>query len=79
GAGQANLIESSKQPGKGLSRVYIARIYFVLKQDEKGFKWLELACDENDVNLRQINLVPEFDHVRSDDRFRIILNRLNLK
>jgi serine/threonine protein kinase/Tfp pilus assembly protein PilF len=73
------LIEASKQSNTGQWSFGIARIYFVLGEDDKGFQWLEKACDEHDSMLREINLTPEFDRIRSEARFKRILKKMNLE
>ncbi len=74
----ADLIERSKQ-SKAFKNATIAKTYFVLGDEEKGFLWLEKAVEEHDCRLRELKIAPEYDSVRSDPRFKTILKKINLE
>jgi serine/threonine protein kinase/Tfp pilus assembly protein PilF len=71
------LIKRSKQAY--VSPTGLALIYFALGKNDQGFEWLEKAYDDHDLWLRQINVEPAFDSVRSDPRFKALLKKVGLE
>jgi TolB-like protein/Flp pilus assembly protein TadD len=56
-----------------------AVIYAALNEKEAAFEWLQRACDVHDTGLICMNWDPRLDHLRSDARFQVLLNRVGLK
>jgi len=56
----------------------IALVYFVLKDDESGFKWLETSYRLHDGALNLVGIDFELDRLRSDPRYLSILERIGL-
>jgi tetratricopeptide (TPR) repeat protein len=55
----------------------VARVYAGLGDRERAFEWLSKAVDQKDVSLLLIG-DPVYDNLRSDPRFRALLERANL-
>jgi len=71
---QYDLIERSK---KGHDVLYfIANLYFALGDNDLGFEWLNKAYEEQDSWLSYLKIDPSLDEVRSDSRFKALLNRV---
>jgi len=56
-----------------------AAIYAGLGEIDAAFDWLGRACEAHDVGLVWLKWDPQFDNLRSDYRFRNILNGLGLQ
>jgi Tol biopolymer transport system component/DNA-binding winged helix-turn-helix (wHTH) protein/tetratricopeptide (TPR) repeat protein len=61
-----------------VSAVNIASGFAVLKETDEALRWLETALVERDSNLTWLNIDREFDYLHDDDRFRSILQQINL-
>lgn len=70
-----------------LERVYItehaspydiARVYFRLGENDKGFDWLEKAYERHDRYLFLMGISYELEGVRSDPRFLSMLGKIGL-
>jgi len=61
-----------------VSPVLFAGLYFALGENEQGFKLLYQAYDERDSRLLEIKVIPEFDIVRTDPRFKALLKKMGL-
>ena len=61
------------------SPVYIARVYFALKENDEGFRWLDKAYQERDSCLLEIKVDPGFDSIRSGPRFKALLKKMGLE
>jgi serine/threonine-protein kinase len=70
------LQEMSKQ--RYLSAYHIATIYVALKDRDRAFDWLEKAFTERADWMVFLNVDPRFESLRSDDRFKDLLRRMNL-
>ena len=55
-----------------------ATVYFGLGQLDKAFAWTERAFEEHDSQLIFFNVAPEFEELRSDQRFKTFLKKLKL-
>jgi tetratricopeptide (TPR) repeat protein len=55
----------------------IARVYTGLGDREQAFSWLQKAVDQKDVGLLLL-ADPVYDGLRSDPRFRVLLEQANL-
>ena len=53
-------------------------IHTALGDIDKSFECLEKAIEERDPNLSLMKVLPEFDIVRSDPRFKAFLKKMNL-
>jgi Tfp pilus assembly protein PilF len=62
-----------------VSPVLFAGLYFVLGENDRGFKLLGQAYDERDSRLLEIKVLPDFDSVRSDPRFKALLKKVGLE
>jgi adenylate cyclase len=56
----------------------IALVYFVLRDDDAGFRWLDTSYDVHDGALNLVGIDFELDHVRDDPRYLSILERVGL-
>lgn len=57
---------------------HIATLYFVLGKENQGFEWLEKAYEGRDSGLTYLKTDPVFDSVRSDPRFKALLEKMGL-
>jgi serine/threonine-protein kinase len=61
---------------------FIARFYFVLEDQDKAYKWLDLAYEEHDYWLGLLKIMPGVEMLdydpRSDPRYLAMLKRINL-
>jgi len=57
----------------------VALIYFALGDNDTGFTWLEKAYEEHGYRMSRLKVTPEFDSVRSDPRFKLMLKKMNLE
>ena len=56
----------------------LAQIYAALNSNEDTFKWLQAAYDDRAVWMGYLAVDPIFDRYRSDQRFRELLQRIDL-
>jgi hypothetical protein len=70
------LIQASKQDY--ISPVAIATNYAVLGERDKAFELLEKAYQEHAAGMLDLDLDPDYDNLRGDDRFNDLLRRMNL-
>jgi hypothetical protein len=56
----------------------IAALYANAGKTDEALAWLEKAYDAHDPNMPWINVIPHFAGLRSDQRFRELLRRMNL-
>ena len=56
----------------------VAQIYAALNRKEDTFKWLQSAYDDHAVWIGYLAVDPIFDRYRSDQRFKDLLQRINL-
>jgi hypothetical protein len=52
--------------------------YFALGDKDRGFEWLTKAFDQRSGYVPWANVLPAFDGVRSDPRFKALVARLKL-
>jgi TolB-like protein/Tfp pilus assembly protein PilF/tRNA A-37 threonylcarbamoyl transferase component Bud32 len=62
-----------------VSPFMLAEVYWALGDIEKGFEWLEKACDVGDVWLLYIQVSPGLAPLRSDPRYKAILRKMGLE
>ncbi len=71
------ILDRSRQ---GLSVNYqAALIYYGLGDKEKTFAALEQAYQQDEVYIRYLKVEPAWQSLRSDDRFRVLLKKMNLE
>ncbi len=56
----------------------IALCYFLLGDNDKAFEWLEKAYVGHDRNIILMTVDPELDNVRSDPRYKALLQKTGL-
>ena len=71
------LIKKSEQ--EYLSPYHIALVYFALGEADKGFDWMNKAYQELDYWLNWLKIEPTLNEVRSDPRFKALLEKLNFE
>jgi tetratricopeptide (TPR) repeat protein len=57
----------------------IARVYFALGENDRGFDCLEKAYEKNEADLADLNIDPAFDTIKTDPRFIALLKKLGFK
>jgi tetratricopeptide (TPR) repeat protein len=62
-----------------VSPSWIARMYFALGDEARGFEWLEKAYQERDMWVAHMNVDPFYATFRSDPRFTAMLKKMNLE
>jgi len=61
-----------------VSPYLIAVIYVNLAEQDQAFQWLEKAFEERDPYLTYLRVEPALDPLRSDTRFRDLVNRMDV-
>jgi tetratricopeptide (TPR) repeat protein len=61
-----------------ISGANIASVYAAAGDKEEAFKWLETALVERDPYLTWLKFDGEFDNLRQDARFQVILQKVGL-
>ena len=61
-----------------VSPFFVAILQFALGDNNRGFESLNMAKERHDYWLRYIKVSPLFDQVRSDPRFKALLEEMNL-
>jgi len=56
----------------------VASLYGIMKDQEKTFWYLEKGMREGDENMPRINSNPDFDFIRDDPRFSVMLRTMRL-
>jgi len=72
-----DLLKRAKQAY--VSPVLLAVLYLALGENDQGFERLDRAYRERDSRLLEIKVLPEFDGVRSDPRFKELLKKVGLE
>ncbi len=57
---------------------YFSQIYSGLGEKDKAFKWLVKAFEQNDISLATIFVDETLNNLRSDNRFNLILKKMEL-
>ena len=73
----SRLRELSK--AKYVSAYEIAEVYISLGEIESAFEWLEKAYEERSRALVFLKVEPRLDPIRSDPRFKTLLDKMNLE
>jgi serine/threonine protein kinase/tetratricopeptide (TPR) repeat protein len=61
-----------------VSPFYFADSYALLDEKDQAFEWLEKACEERSPMLVYLRNHPDFDNLRSDPRFKVLLKKIGL-
>lgn len=83
-AGQKNkaqelLMELLERSEKGyVSSFWIAVLYIALEEYDKAFEWLEKAYEDRDGSMIYLTAPPPLDSIRSDPRYKQLLDRMGL-
>jgi tetratricopeptide (TPR) repeat protein len=71
---QLNAISSQKY----VSPYDIALVHVGLQENDEAFTWLQRALEQRSLWLGYLNVEPQLDLLRSDQRFQELLRRVNL-
>ena len=71
------LRELERTPDEPVRALPLARVYTGLGDRDRAFSWLQKAVDQRDVAL-SLQADPVYDSLRSDPRFRVLLQHVNL-
>lgn len=58
--------------------VRIARLYAHAGDKDEVLRWLQKVCDERETPLMHLGVAWDWDFLRSDPRFQILLRTMNL-
>lgn len=73
------LLEIRARAARGYaSPIWSALAHLGLREVDAAFEWLDRAFEERDGSLILVAASPEFDPLRSDPRFRALLERMGL-
>jgi serine/threonine-protein kinase len=72
-----DLIEQSKK--EYVPPQFVAVLYFALEEKDLGFEWLEKAYEDHAFGLALLKVNQEYDSVRSDPRFKVLLKKVGLE
>ena len=75
-----NVLEELKKRSEGeyIRPYYFAQIYSGLGEKDLAFKWLVKALEQSDISLATILVDETLDNLRSDSRFNLILQKMEL-
>jgi len=71
------LIKKSQQ--QYIPSSLLAMLCFALEEDDQGFQFLEMAYEQYDSFLGKIKIEPPFDRIRSDPRFKSLLDKIGME
>ena len=69
------LLEAREIPGRALP---IASLLCAMGRIDETFEWLDKSLEEREPQTLDIPVLPDFDSIRSDPRFAVVLKRLGL-
>jgi TolB-like protein/DNA-binding winged helix-turn-helix (wHTH) protein/Tfp pilus assembly protein PilF len=72
----AQMLQQSKK--RYVSPFYISIVYAGLHENEKAMDWLEKAYEDRSNAIIFLKVDPDFDGLRSNPRFQVLLRRLAL-
>ncbi len=67
-----------RSEGEYIRPYYFAQIYSGLGEKELAFQWLVKAFEQSDISLATILVDETLDNLRSDNRFNLILKKMEL-
>ena len=73
----AQMLEQSKK--RYVSPFYVSVVYAGLHENEKAMDWLEKAYEDRSNAIIFLKVDPDFDGLRSNPRFQVLLRRLTLQ
>jgi len=75
-----NVLDELKKRSEGeyIRPYYFAQIYSGLGEKDQAFKWLVKAYEQSDISLATILVDETLDNLRSDNRFNLILKKMEL-
>ena len=71
-----DLLRRSKEPY--VWSFSLATLYLILGEKDQGFTWMEKAYEERVGYLTNLRIIPYFDIIRSDPRFKALLKKVGL-
>ncbi|MFC2141943.1 protein kinase [Acidobacteriota bacterium] len=71
-------IKFYEQIKSDINNYYTALMFFEIGDNDQGFEYFEKAYEERYAGMRFIKVEPELDHIRSDQRYKEILRKMNL-
>lgn len=72
-------LQRMMEKGAYLPPSLLAKLHFLLGENEQGFVWLQKALDERDQTLLLIQIDPDYAAVREDPRFLRVLDRVGVR
>ena len=66
------MLEKSVQDGHLFHEYRLVHIYARLRDREKTLEWLEKGIRKRSSNIIKVNLDPNFDFLRDDERFQTL-------
>jgi tetratricopeptide (TPR) repeat protein len=72
---ELELISEDVRKGEQVSAEYMARLYARVGDRDKAFEWLEKVFDEGEAGGINLKVAPEWDNLRDDPRFGVLLRR----
>jgi TolB-like protein len=66
------------RPERFVPAYHLALAHVGLGDADEAFRQLDVACEERDPSLINLNRDPRFDPIRNDARFSVLLNRVRL-
>jgi hypothetical protein len=61
-----------------VSPLIFADLYSLLDDKDEAFKWLDKAYQEHQSKLTDLKLDPDYDNIRGDSRFTLLVNKIGL-
>jgi serine/threonine protein kinase/Tfp pilus assembly protein PilF len=62
-----------------VSPYFIGLIYLGLDKKDKAFEWFEKGCDDHSPWMLNLKVLPLYDNLHTDARYRALMLRMNLK
>ena len=70
----SNLIQQGKS--QFIDPAEMASAYAALGEDQKAMEWLETAVNQKSAVLAYVNIVPSFDKIRDNPRFKALVTKV---
>jgi tetratricopeptide (TPR) repeat protein len=64
--------------GGGPSLIGLSKVFFALGDKDRGFEWLRKAFERREQPIVHVRVMPAFDSVRDDPRYRALVAKLNM-